>query len=259
MSWWKDVLTMGWPKKRNTGQLKVEPDSAVMQSLADHFASEACRGSVSYNVFLQCVRNRLWAKRSVRTRDLTSNSASTAKIAEGQQTRKEHQISLSQLAAMSVTSENVGYTAVVSTPHHDTFLVVQRANWMEDGHPFDVALAYSRVGNQERFNEAMQFIERHAARLDEQSIDNVFYSADRAIVYALRGDADLAIEYLQQAASRGWTTSGVPSVVVPALAVLADDPRYQEIELLILSNMNRDREIVGLPPLNANYEVEPVQ
>jgi hypothetical protein len=39
-------------------------------------------------------------------------------------------------------------------------------------------------------------------------------------------------------------------------AVLADDPRYQELEMVMLNNMNRDREIVGLPPLNANYEVE---
>jgi len=40
------------------------------------------------------------------------------------------------------------------------------------------------------------------------------------------------------------------------VAIAYDDPRYQEIELLMLSNMNRDREIVGLQPRNANYEVE---
>jgi tetratricopeptide (TPR) repeat protein len=120
----------------------------------------------------------------------------------------------------------------------------------------EVALAYSRVGNQDRFNEAMLFIDRHAARLDEQGIDNLYYSASRAIDNALRGDADVAIEYLQQAASRGWTTSGVPADVFPAFVVLADDPRYQELEIVMLNNMNRDREIVGLPPLNANYEVD---
>ena len=122
----------------------------------------------------------------------------------------------------------------------------------------DVALAYSRVGNQDRFNEAMGFVERHAARLDEQGVDNVFYSSSRAIDHALLGDVDTAIEYLQQAASRGWTTAGVPADVFPALAALADDPRYQELEVVMLNSMNRDREIVGLPPLNANYEVEPV-
>jgi TolB-like protein len=123
----------------------------------------------------------------------------------------------------------------------------------------DVALAYSRAGNQDRFNEAMLFVEQHAARLDEQNIDNLFYSASRAVDKALLGDVDIAIEHLQDAASRGWTTAGAPADVVPALAALVDDPRYQEIETLMLSNMNRDRENVGLPPLNANYEVESFQ
>ena len=59
----------------------------------------------------------------------------------------------------------------------------------------DVALAYSRTGNQDRLNEALQFVDRHAARLDEQGIDNLYYSADRAIGYALRCEDDLAIEY----------------------------------------------------------------
>jgi len=75
----------------------------------------------------------------------------------------------------------------------------------------------------------------------------------------LLGDADAAIEYLEDAASRGWSSQGVLSEVAPALAVLADDPRYQEVEVVLLNNMNRDREIVGLPPLNANYKVEPLQ
>jgi hypothetical protein len=50
---------------------------------------------------------------------------------------------------------------------------------------------------------------------------------------------------------------GIP--IPPAFAVLADDPRYHEIEVAMLNNMNRDREIVGLPPLNANYEAEPLR
>ena len=122
----------------------------------------------------------------------------------------------------------------------------------------DVALAYSRTGNKNRFDEAMLIVDQHATRLDEQGINNIFLSSQRAIDFALLGDADTAIEYLQDAASRGWSSQGVLSDVAPALAVLADDPRYQEVEVVLLNNMNREREIVGLPPLNANYEVEPL-
>jgi tetratricopeptide (TPR) repeat protein len=131
----------------------------------------------------------------------------------------------------------------------------------EYGYPTmtDVALAYSRTGNQDRFDEAMHFIEQHTARLDEHGIENIFLSVNRAMDYALVEDFDAAIAYLQDAAGRGWTSQGVLGEVQPALAVLADDPRYQEIEVALLDNMNRNREIVGLPPFNASYEVEPVQ
>ena len=131
----------------------------------------------------------------------------------------------------------------------------------EYGYPTmtDVALAYSRTGNQDRFDEAMHFIEQHTARLDEHGIDNIFLSVNRAMDYALIEDSDAAIAYLQDAAGRGWTSQGVLGEVQPALAALADDPRYQEIEVALLDNMNRNREILGLPPLNADYEVDPVQ
>jgi TolB-like protein len=130
----------------------------------------------------------------------------------------------------------------------------------EYGYPImtDVALAYSRSGNQDRFNEAMRLVEQHTALLDKHGIDNIFLSVNRAMDYALLGDADAAIAYLQDAASRGWTSQGVLAEVQPALAVLTDDPRYQEVEVVLLSNMNRNREIVGLPPLNVDYEVEPM-
>jgi len=121
----------------------------------------------------------------------------------------------------------------------------------------EVALAYSRTGNQERFNEAMLFINRQSSRLDEQGVDNFIYSGNRAIEYALLGDADSALTQLQQAVNRGWTTAGVPTDVIPAFAMLADDPRFKELAVAMLSNINRDREIVGLPPMNAQYEVEP--
>ena len=142
-------------------------------------------------------------------------------------------------------------------PTLDTFAAENGGDEYGYGIMADVALAYSRIGDQDRFNQAMLIIDQHATRLEEQGVDNLFYSANRAIDFALRGDADIAIEHLEDAASRGWTTAGAPAEVIPALAFLADDPRFQEIESVVLDNMNHDREIVGLPPLNANYEVEP--
>ncbi|MCI0518279.1 MAG: hypothetical protein L0Y45_10655, partial [Woeseiaceae bacterium] len=63
-----------------------------------------------------------------------------------------------------------------------------------------------------------------------------------------------AFTHLQKAVDSGWSSGGVLAEVTPALAVLADDPRFAAIEATMLATTNRDREIVGLPPLNENYE-----
>jgi hypothetical protein len=119
----------------------------------------------------------------------------------------------------------------------------------------EVALAYSRAGNQARFDEAMAYIDQHSSKLSEQGVDNFIFSSNRAIQYALLGDKDAALVELQQAAANGWATRGVPEDVFPAFAILVDDPRFQEIEATMLATMNRDRTIVGLEPLNEEYRV----
>lgn len=118
-----------------------------------------------------------------------------------------------------------------------------------------VAFAYRRVGNRERFEEASFYIEAHAQRLAEQGIKNFVFYGNRAIELAVLGEIDLAFEYLEKAAKSGWTTAGIPEVVSPELAVLAEDPRFAEISAIMLQTINRDRAIVGLPPMNAKYEV----
>ena len=47
-----------------------------------------------------------------------------------------------------------------------------------------------------------------------------------------------------------------PEEVIPQYAVLADDPRMDDIKAQMLEVFNRDRAIVGLPPVNENYEVD---
>lgn len=116
-----------------------------------------------------------------------------------------------------------------------------------------VAYAYMKLGNTERFEEAMFFIDAHARRLEEQGIDNFVYSGNRAVELALRGDIDSAFEYLRDAVERGWTTPGAPAELVPEFSILADDPRFGEISAMMLETINRDRAIVGLPPVDENY------
>ena len=54
---------------------------------------------------------------------------------------------------------------------------------------------------------------------------------------------------------RGWASGGIPEEVVPAFEELTNDPRFMEIEAAMLATTNRDREIVGLPPMDLDYKV----
>ena len=121
----------------------------------------------------------------------------------------------------------------------------------------DVALAYQRAGNQERADEALLHVDRRMVHLQEQGIENFGFSSNKAVHAAMLGDKDTAIKYLREAAEGGWTVGGMLTEEIPQLAILADDPRIDDIEDIMLATMNRDRNVVGLPPFDANYQVAP--
>jgi len=119
----------------------------------------------------------------------------------------------------------------------------------------EVALAYQRVGNRERFDEAMAFVDAHLVHLDDQGLDNYLLDYSTGIYYALEGNADLAIEHLARAADQGLPSNGPMAEISPALAVLEGDPRFADIEDRMRATTNRDRAVVGLPPLDADFQV----
>ncbi|MGI9222737.1 MAG: tetratricopeptide repeat protein [Woeseiaceae bacterium] len=119
----------------------------------------------------------------------------------------------------------------------------------------DVALAYRRLGNQARSDEAMLTLDRWLQNLSEQGINNFVFSASLAELYALNGDIDAAIEELRVAVDGGLSNYGAIEAVWPQMATLASDPRLPELEEAMLANLNRERAVVGLPPLDADNEI----
>jgi TolB-like protein/Tfp pilus assembly protein PilF len=111
-----------------------------------------------------------------------------------------------------------------------------------------VAFAYMRQGNDERFEDAMMRIDQHFENMQSQGVDNFAFSGSVALHNAMRGDIDSAFDHLSSAIDRGWTTLGEPTVVEPRLTLMADDPRFELARATMLMTLNRDREIVGLPP-----------
>ena len=118
-----------------------------------------------------------------------------------------------------------------------------------------VAFAYMRQGNDERFEDAMVRIDQHFKKMQSQGIDNFAFSASVALHYAMRGDIDSAFDNLSSAIDRGWTTVGEPTVVEPRLTLMADDPRFELARATMLMTLNRDREFVGLPPFDDYSQV----
>ena len=118
-----------------------------------------------------------------------------------------------------------------------------------------VAFAYMRQGNDERFEDAMMRIDQHFEKMQSQGIDNFAFSASMALHNAMRGDIDSAFDNLNSAIDRGWNTAGEPTVVEPRLTLMADDPRFELARATMLMTLNRDREIVGLPPFDDYSQV----
>jgi TolB-like protein len=117
-----------------------------------------------------------------------------------------------------------------------------------------VAYAYSQLGKQQRFDEAMDFVGRHYERLLDQGVDNVVFDYHRGVQYALLGDAEQSLDYLQASADGGMSTNGALTRQDPAFKVLDGHPRFAEIEATMLATTNRDRAVVGLPPVDENYQ-----
>jgi len=119
----------------------------------------------------------------------------------------------------------------------------------------DVALAYQRTGNQQRANEALEFVNRRFESMIEQGLNSYVFSRNQAAHAAMQGDNEKAIRLLQEAAA-GGAGPGVGLLKgSPHLAVLEGDPRLADIEATMLATLNRDRAVVGLPPMNEDFEV----
>ena len=118
-----------------------------------------------------------------------------------------------------------------------------------------VALAYLRTNNQERFDEAVRFIDDRIERLDEEGINNNVFSANRGIHSAMLNDVDAAFEHMNVAVEQGWRTIGDPVESVPEFSSLADDPRFEELKATMLANANADRKLLGLPLFDENFQI----
>jgi len=114
----------------------------------------------------------------------------------------------------------------------------------------DVALAYSRAGNQERFDEAMQRVEKVHEALKVQKVKNSIFFMTEAAYRSLAGDLESSLDYLDRAITNGFVTTTRMSIAWPMLERLEGDPRYESIQSRMIEHVNAERRALGLEPVS---------
>jgi len=114
----------------------------------------------------------------------------------------------------------------------------------------DVALAYSRAGNQQRFEDALEHVRKVHESLKAQGVNMAFFFMSEAAHQALAGDFEASLEYLDRAISEGLVTSTQITQEWPALAPLEGNPQFEAIQARMIEHLNREREKLGLEPVS---------
>jgi tetratricopeptide (TPR) repeat protein len=114
----------------------------------------------------------------------------------------------------------------------------------------DVALAYSRTGNTERFDDALLLVERAISNLSSQGIDNWGFMLGNAKYLTLAGKYDEAITQLEHAVDRGFKGYAPIATAIPMFEPLRDDPRFVAAETHMIETINVERRALGLEPVD---------
>ncbi len=114
----------------------------------------------------------------------------------------------------------------------------------------EIALAYSRTGDNERFDEALLLLENAMSNLTSQGIDNYVFMTEHAKYLALAGQYDDALSQLEQALDRGWLGFSPIAANMPMFEPLSDETRFIAVEATMIDNMNIQRQVLDLEPID---------
>jgi len=113
----------------------------------------------------------------------------------------------------------------------------------------DIAYVYMSVGNQQRFEDAMQRARFGLETLRELGVSNSFMPFLQAIYLTLEGDQGSAIESLGLAVDRGLTMGVKFARAWAALKPLEGTPEFEAVQQRMIDHLNSEREQLGLEPI----------
>jgi TolB-like protein/Tfp pilus assembly protein PilF len=119
----------------------------------------------------------------------------------------------------------------------------------------EIAHAYSRTGNNERFHEALLLVESAMSKLTGQGIDNFVFMVENAKYLMLAGKHDEALTLLERALERGMLGFAPIAEDMPMFEPLRDDPRFLAVEAAMVANINIERDALGLEPIELANQI----
>ncbi len=112
----------------------------------------------------------------------------------------------------------------------------------------DIALAYRRTGNQQRFEEALAVLRASNQSSYSQGIRHPALLMLMAIEHVLAGETTQALEQLAIAIDSGYINSAKISQDLPFFRELDGNPEYEAIQARMIEHINRERLQLGLGP-----------
>jgi TolB-like protein/Flp pilus assembly protein TadD len=114
----------------------------------------------------------------------------------------------------------------------------------------DIAYAYSVVGREEEFNDAMRRARGAMDRFAELGYTNAYLDFIDAVYNTMAGDHDKALTLLSSAVDRHFVTATKFSEGWSALKVLEGNPEYEAIQARMIEHVNSQRAELGLESLS---------
>jgi tetratricopeptide (TPR) repeat protein len=114
----------------------------------------------------------------------------------------------------------------------------------------DIALAYRRSGNQQRFDQAMAVLGAANQRTLAQGMQGGDFLMVLAAYHQMAGETDQALQRLAQAIDGGVIVSAKISQEYPFFKDLDGNPQYEAIQQRMIEHLNRERAQMGLEPVS---------
>ncbi len=114
-----------------------------------------------------------------------------------------------------------------------------------------IAYAYSQLGKQTGFDDAMARVQIAHNRSLEQGVKVNYFLIDHARYLVLANDPKGAVATLSQAVDSGLLMAVRPDRIFPEMQPLAGEPEYEAVVARMTQNVNAERAALGLEPISS--------